>query len=496
MKFYDKVSISVNSWKWGDGLVSARREKYVPYGGPSGWDGGKWGSVIMHWSKDKNTLLEFVYKKKFKAAPGENWMTADKYWKDSEDVVISVPLGTIIRHKETQQVLFQFLEDGQTYVIAKWWKWGAWNIHFKNSVRQFPNFALLGEPGQKKEIELELQLLWDVALVWTPSVWKSTIINSISAAKAKVADYPFTTLIPNLWMVHHWDTDFCVIDVPWLIEGASQGRGIWNEFLRHILKSKILAFVLDLSRYEASIWECFLLINELKEYITNRFVWSVEFWKKIESVSFDIVSKKNEILFDVYGKIDKKKVLILRKQCMIVFNKFDTIDDEELLQEYKDIFHAQWLEYFDKKFISEKLILPLCSFTRYGTEEFLDTITGLLKLDNAKIMMDIQAVDQDHYDIEDIQDISDEEIPSLIEHWYLQERDAKFIKVWKVQEEEFCRLVFMLPWWNDEAEYWFWEVIGKSWITNIFTQAGIQKWDVLKVISRYEWTADKYVMRD
>jgi GTP-binding protein len=198
--------------------VTGRREAGVPLGGPSGGNGGDGGSVVLRASKDENTLQSYRYKANFKAKPGEPGKSKDQYGANAENLVLTVPVGTIIRDKETDEILHAFAEDGEQWTAVYGGEGGVGNMHFKDSVHQYPNFCLLGEPGNKKEIVLELQLLADVALIGTPSVGKTSLINTISNTKAKVADYPFTTLVPNLGSVTVQDIHFNVIDIPGLIK--------------------------------------------------------------------------------------------------------------------------------------------------------------------------------------------------------------------------------------------------------------------------------------
>ncbi len=271
MQFYDEVRITVASGKGGDGIASGRRAPWIPLWWPSWWDGGDGGSVFFVASKDENTLIDYKYKKQFKAKPWEPGRTKDQYGAHGENLELIVPIGTMIKDTESWKLIAQLEHDKQKIEILKGGEGGLGNIHFKDAVNQYPNFYTLGEPGQEKEITLELQLLADVGLIGSPSVWKSSLINCMADVKAKVADYPFTTLVPNLGSVSVWDYRFNVIDIPGLIEGASEGKGLGNAFLRHVLKARVFAFVADLSRFESWIKETVGLFHEIIRYITNRF---------------------------------------------------------------------------------------------------------------------------------------------------------------------------------------------------------------------------------
>lgn len=513
MKFYDIAKISVSSWRWWDWSSAGRREKWIPFGWPAWGDGWKWWSVILKASKDVNTLIEYSYKKQFKARPWEMWMSHDRYWKDSDDLILEVPVWTVVKQQETNKILFQFKHDQEEFVVARWWKWWLGNIHFKNSTRQFPDFAIMWEPGEKKEIMLELQLLWDVALIWTPSVWKSSIINAVSNAKVKVWDYPFTTLIPNLWIVKYGDYNFSIVDVPGLIQWASEWRGLWNEFLRHVLKAKNWTFVTDISRYESWLEDFWQLIEEIVKYVWNRFMGSTEYGAPIKSLKIKISMVWSNIVFEAITKLDKQDVIILRKVLNFVVNKFDVIDDQEILHEYLKTFVEAINKWFSdlknlkqKNFsvsvwkISKKDITNnihvMSVFTRYWLDDFLkNTINNLQNFDS-KDVLDIEFVKVEKEEKNYIIDITKKERTYLLENGYINETDAKYIKIWEVYDNEVSRLVFTLPWWNDEAEYRFWNTLDRKWYMSSFEKHGIQKWDVIKIISVYEWIEDRYIMWD
>lgn len=514
MKFYDIAKVSFSSGKWWDWCSAWRREKSMPFGWPAWWDGGKWWSVILKASTDVNTLIDFNYKKNFKAQPWWNWMSHDKYGKDAENVILKVPVWTVLKDTETGNVIYQFTRDQEEYIVVKWGKWWLWNIHFKNSLRQFPEFSIMWEPGEKKDITMELQLLWDVALIWTPSVGKSTIINTISNAKAKVWDYPFTTLVPNLGIVKYWDYNFSVVDVPWLIQWASKWKWLWNEFLRHVLKARIWCFVLDISRYENWLDEFIEIFSELVSYVKTRFIGSTEYWPKVENIEISLSkNSSNEIIFEVFTKFGKEKVLLLRKMVSFVLNKYDVLDDKDLLKEFVDIFIAKILKWLEKifkkklktvKFSLWKLTLKslntnidiLSCFSRFWVQQFIEKlVTKMQSFDSIDILWFekmLVAKEQDSY----VKDITEKEKRTLISNWYVQTSDMKYIKVWEVYDRDFARMVYTLPWWNDEAELWFWENLDKTWYVKIFEKYWVVKWDIFKVKSIYAGIEDRYVMWD
>ncbi len=246
MKFIDVARIHVKAGGGGAGSVSFRREKYVPKGGPDGGDGGRGGSIILKANSHLNTLLDYQFKSLYKAQRGEHGLGSLKTGKSGEDFVLHVPVGTIVRDATTNEILGDLSKNGQPLVVVRGGLGGRGNAAFATSTRQAPREYEVGEPGEEREIELELKLLADVGLVGFPNAGKSTLISVISAAKPKIADYPFTTLVPNLGIVKvDTGASFVVADIPGLIEGAHQGKGLGIQFLRHIERTKVLVFLLD-----------------------------------------------------------------------------------------------------------------------------------------------------------------------------------------------------------------------------------------------------------
>ena len=231
--FVDKAQIFIKSGKGGDGAVSFRREPYVPQGGPDGGNGGKGGSVVLLADRNLRTLMDFRYKRKYEAQPGENGRGKQQYGKDAPDLIIKVPVGTVVRDVASGNIMADLKEDGQSFVAAKGGKGGKGNVWFKNSVRQAPNFAESGGFSVERNIELELKLIADVGLVGYPNVGKSTLLSVSTAANPKIANYHFTTITPNLGVVTLYDRSFVMADIPGLIEGASEGAGLGLDFLKH-----------------------------------------------------------------------------------------------------------------------------------------------------------------------------------------------------------------------------------------------------------------------
>jgi GTP-binding protein len=248
MKFIDYVKIHVKAGDGGRGCVSFRREKYVPRGGPNGGDGGKGGDIIIKAAKELNTLLDLRYQREYKAERGKHGKGSNKHGKDGESRIIPVPVGTLIKNAETEEIIADLDHYDAEVIAAKGGRGGLGNAHFATPTRQAPKFAQPGEEGQEKNLILELKLLADVGLIGLPNAGKSTFISVISSAKPKIADYPFTTLIPNLGVVKFEDfKSFVVADIPGLIEGAHRGAGLGFQFLRHVERTSILMHLVDVS---------------------------------------------------------------------------------------------------------------------------------------------------------------------------------------------------------------------------------------------------------
>lgn len=248
--FIDRVKIKVKAGDGGNGVTAFRREKFVPRGGPSGGDGGVGGSVWMEADEGFNTLLHLRYNPEHKAERGRHGEGSNRYGKDGEDITIKVPVGTQVFNAESGEIECDFTEPGQRYLLAKGGKGGWGNAHFATPTRRAPKFHYQGRAGEEKELQLELKLIADVGLVGFPNAGKSTLISVISAAKPKIADYPFTTLEPNLGVVDMGEyKTFVVADIPGLIEGASEGAGLGDRFLRHVERTKLMLHLVDVSSF-------------------------------------------------------------------------------------------------------------------------------------------------------------------------------------------------------------------------------------------------------
>ncbi|PIV21427.1 MAG: GTPase ObgE [Deltaproteobacteria bacterium CG03_land_8_20_14_0_80_45_14] len=269
MKFVDEAKIHVKAGDGGNGCISFRRERFIPRGGPNGGDGGKGGDVILQADAQFTTLLDLTYPKQFRAQKGSHGKGKDQTGKNGEDFIIRVPAGTLVREDQTGEVLQDLLSDGQRFVAAQGGRGGRGNARFATPTLRAPRRAEKGEKGQEYTLRLELKLLADVGLIGYPNVGKSTLLSRISSARPKIADYPFTTLVPNLGVVNREDhRPFVVADIPGLIEGASKGAGLGLTFLRHIERTRLLIHLLDISEGPSrdAVKDFHALNHELEAY--------------------------------------------------------------------------------------------------------------------------------------------------------------------------------------------------------------------------------------
>ena len=270
MKFIDEALIRVQAGNGGDGCASFRREKFIPNGGPDGGDGGRGGSVYAVADRNINTLIDFRFQRTHRAKGGANGRGADCYGAGGEDITLRMPVGTVITDTETEQVVADLAQDGQRVLIAKGGQGGIGNLHFKSSTNRAPKQFTRGELGQEFQFKLELKVLADVGLLGMPNAGKSTFIRAVSAAKPKVADYPFTTLHPNLGVVRvDNNRSFVIADIPGLIEGAAEGAGLGHQFLRHLQRTRLLLHIVDLAPFDENtdpVKEAKAIVEELRKY--------------------------------------------------------------------------------------------------------------------------------------------------------------------------------------------------------------------------------------
>lgn len=270
MKFIDEATIKIFAGDGGNGVATFRREKYEPMGGPSGGDGGRGGSIIIEADRNINTLVDYRYTRVFRAQRGENGRSAECYGAKGDDMLLRVPVGTVISDKATEQMLVDLSEHGQRAQMASGGKGGLGNVHFKSSLNRAPRQCTKGDPGEEIELYLELKVLADVGLLGMPNAGKSTFIRSVSAAKPKVADYPFTTLHPNLGVVRvDTERSFVIADIPGIIEGAAEGAGLGHQFLRHLQRTSLLLHIVDIAPFDEAVdpvHEAKAIVEELRKY--------------------------------------------------------------------------------------------------------------------------------------------------------------------------------------------------------------------------------------
>ncbi|AWX69767.1 GTPase ObgE [[Mycoplasma] anseris] len=338
MKFIDEVKIFVQAGKGGDGIISFRREAHVDKGGPDGGDGGDGGSIYFQGDPGQNTLLPFYYQNKIIAKNGENGKTKNAYGANAEDLIIKVPLGTMVYFNDQ---LLADVVDEQKYLIAKGGKGGKGNLKFKSSRNTAPRICENGLPGEKRDLHLVLKVLADVGFVGKPSAGKSTILSQISNAKPKIADYDFTTLVPQLGMVKYYDKTFVAADLPGLIENASEGKGLGIQFLKHIERCKVIAHIIDFGTSTKNPIEDFEIINnELKSYNL-----------KLEKLPQVIVANKSDLdAYEDHVKAFKKaypKIKLIKYSALLeenldaikkaIWTQLEKIKTNPLVEEKQDI---------------------------------------------------------------------------------------------------------------------------------------------------------------
>ena len=422
--FTDYVKIIAKSGDGGNGAVSFRREKYVAAGGPDGGDGGRGGDVYFQVNPDANTLLDFRYKKKFKAENGKNGEGGHRYGKSGEDLYIGVPLGTVIKDAESGQILADLSEKGQCELVLKGGKGGKGNSHFATSTRQAPRFSQGGEAGIQKELILELKLLADVGLLGFPNVGKSTFLSMVTSATPKIADYHFTTLEPNLGVVKsEYGDSFVIADIPGIIEGASQGTGLGLQFLRHIERTRLLLHFIDVSGSEGRkpVEDFQIIQEELKQY-----------------------SEK----------------LSQRKQ-IIVANKADAITDESLYQELVKLAKEKNLE-----------IYKISAATGEGIPELLKHVSEVLKTLPKEELYEVEEI-RKVYTLEEEEAFTIEKVDS--DYWIVDGPAVKKL-MRKVNLED------------NESMYYFQKCLEELGVNQRLRKVGVKEGDTVRVVDwELEW---------
>lgn len=421
--FTDYVKIIVKSGDGGNGAVSFRREKYVAAGGPDGGDGGKGGDVYFTVDPDANTLINFRFMKKYKAEDGKNGEGNHRYGKSAEDLYIKVPLGTIIKDAQTEEILADLSEKGQTEMVFQGGRGGKGNSHFATSTRQAPRFSQDGEKGIEKEIILELKLLADVGLIGFPNVGKSTFLSVVTSATPKIADYHFTTLEPNLGVVKsEYGDSFVIADIPGIIEGASQGTGLGLQFLRHIERTRLLLHFIDVSGTEGrNPVEDFKIINEeLKKYSE---------------------------------KLSKRKQII-------VANKIDSMQDEELFLELAKLAKKNKMEIF-----------KISAATGEGIKELITHVTEVLKTLPKEEL--VETKERKIYTLQDDED-----------KFTITKEDD----IWVVDGPGVQKIMRRVNLEDNESMHYFQKCLNQLGVNEKLKQAGVQEGDTVRVVDwELEW---------
>ncbi len=350
----DYVKIKIKAGNGGNGARTFRREKYVAAGGPDGGDGGRGGNIYLKVDPNTSTLLDFRYKKEFKANDGKNGSGGRCSGISGEDIYISVPIGTIVRDIEKDKIVADMSEAGKTILIAKGGRGGRGNQHFATSTRQVPNFSEMGEKGQEKNIELELKMIADVGLIGYPNVGKSTLISVVSSAKPKIADYHFTTLAPTLGVVKTKSgKSFVMADIPGLIEGASQGIGLGHKFLKHVERTRILIHVVDITGSEGR--------NPVEDF------------------------------YKINSELERYSNTLSKKEQIVVANKIDSMQNEDLFLELEEVCKKEG-----------RKIFKISAATKQGVDEVIEYVAKRLenipKEDIVHVDYDYELLDEETQD--------------------------------------------------------------------------------------------------
>ena len=422
--FTDYAKIIIKSGDGGNGAVSFRREKYVAAGGPDGGDGGRGGSIYFIVDSDSNTLVDFRFKKKFKAENGKNGEGARRYGKSGEDLYVKVPIGTLIKDAETGKIIADLSHKGQKELILPGGRGGKGNSHFATSTRQAPRFSQDGEKGIEKEIILELKLLADVGLIGFPNVGKSTFLSKTTSATPKIADYHFTTLEPNLGVVKNdYGESFVIADIPGIIEGASNGTGLGLQFLRHIERTRLLLHVIDVSGIEGR--------NPVDDFKTI-----------------------NEEPKSYSEKLSKRKQII-------VANKIDSMQDENLYNDLEKLAKENNMEIF-----------KISAVTGEGISELLKRVSQVLK----------ELPKEELYD-----EVEDKKVYTLQEEqegFTIKREDGIFV----VDGPAVDRVMRRVNLEDNESMYYFQKCLDSLGVNQKLKEAGVQEGDTVNICGwELEW---------
>lgn len=422
--FTDYAKIIIKSGNGGNGAVSFRREKYVAAGGPDGGDGGRGGSIYFIVDPDSNTLVDFRFKKKFKAENGKNGEGARRYGKSGEDLYVKVPIGTLIKDAETGKIIADLSHKGQKELILPGGRGGKGNSHFATSTRQAPRFSQDGEKGIEKEVILELKLLADVGLIGFPNVGKSTFLSKTTSATPKIADYHFTTLEPNLGVVKNdYGESFVIADIPGIIEGASNGTGLGLQFLRHIERTRLLLHVIDVSGIEGR--------NPVDDFKTI-----------------------NEELKSYSEKLSKRKQII-------VANKIDSMQDENLYNDLEKLAKENNIEIF-----------KISAVTGEGISELLKRVSQVLK----------ELPKEELYD-----EVEDKKVYTLQEEqegYTIKKEDGIFV----VDGPAVDRVMRRVNLEDNESMYYFQKCLDSLGVNQKLKEAGVQEGDTVNICGwELEW---------
>ena len=422
--FTDYAKIIIKSGDGGNGAVSFRREKYVAAGGPDGGDGGRGGSIYFIVDPDSNTLVDFRFKKKFKAENGKNGEGARRYGKSGEDLYVKVPIGTLTKDAETGKIIADLSHKGQKELILPGGRGGKGNSHFATSTRQAPRFSQDGEKGIEKEVILELKLLADVGLIGFPNVGKSTFLSKTTSATPKIADYHFTTLEPNLGVVKNdYGESFVIADIPGIIEGASNGTGLGLQFLRHIERTRLLLHVIDVSGIEGR--------NPVDDFKTI-----------------------NEELKSYSEKLSKRKQII-------VANKIDSMQDENLYNDLEKLAKENNMEIF-----------KISAVTGEGISELLKRVSQVLK----------ELPKEELYD-----EVEDKKVYTLQEEqegYTIKKEDGIFV----VDGPAVDRVMRRVNLEDNESMYYFQKCLDSLGVNQKLKEAGVQEGDTVNICGwELEW---------